>query len=81
MADYFLFEKLKDKGIIRKGKIQYIEKNKQHHTEIIELTEDLEIELEQLIESIEYLISSTSIPPVLHRSTCKKCAYYEYCYI
>lgn len=72
---------LKDKGIIRKGKIQFIEKNKNSHTEIIELTEDIENQLEQLLMSIQLLIKSTDIPPILHQPTCKKCAYYEYCYI
>lgn len=77
----FYLKALKDKGIIRKGKIQFIEKNKNSHTEIIELTEDIENQLEQLLMSIQLLIKSTDIPPILHQPTCKKCAYYEYCYI
>ena len=58
---------LKSKGIIRKGRIQVIEKNKQNKSYIeVELTEALE---------------NGQIPPVLNESKCKKCAYYAYCYI
>lgn len=48
---------------------------------IVELNEKEENELEYYIQEIEKMIHSDSIPERLEKSTCKKCAYYEYCYI
>lgn len=73
---------LKSKGIHRKGKLQFIEKNKKDSkTFILELTPEIEVQLQAIIEEIEKLIESETIPPVLHKKQCAKCAYYEYCYI
>lgn len=72
---------LKSKGVIRKGKIEYVEKNKPQRTVYLELTEQLEVELIQHIEQIERLIACNKIPPVINAKHCKKCSYYEYCYI
>ena len=44
-------------------------------------TEQLEEELEKNIEKIENLLSENTVPPVSNKPGCKKCAYYEYCYI
>ncbi|MDO5293882.1 MAG: CRISPR-associated protein Cas4 [bacterium] len=77
----YLWE-LKKKGIIRKGRIEFIEKKKEiHKIEYVELTDDLEEQLKRYIEEIEALSSKSQIPEVLHKASCKKCAYYEYCYI
>lgn len=73
---------LKDKGIIRKGKIEFIEKNKtDKKIVIVELDKQNEQLLETYIDQIELLIIGDEIPDVLNKSGCKKCAYYEYCYI
>lgn len=73
---------LKDKGIDRKGKLEFVEKNKSSKkTRIIELTDEVEKELNQYIHEIESLLQGEEIPPVLDKPKCKKCAYYEYCYI
>lgn len=73
---------LKDKGINRKGKLEFVEKNKgNHRSEIYELDDKVEKELEIYIKNIESLILSKEIPQVLNKPKCKKCAYYEYCYI
>lgn len=73
---------LKDKGIDRKGKFEFVEKNKSSKkTMIIELTDEIEKELNQYIQEIEALLQGEEIPSVLDKSKCKKCAYYEYCYI
>lgn len=73
---------LKDKGIIRKGRLECIEKNKcDSKTLYFDLTEEIESELLKYIEEIERLISSEKVPDTLKSSKCKKCAYYEYCYI
>ncbi|MCI6019833.1 MAG: CRISPR-associated protein Cas4 [Clostridiales bacterium] len=78
----FYIKVLKDKGIIRKGRLEFKEKNnKTNKTEIIEMTDELERELEMYVYNIEELLEQEEIPPVIHSSKCKKCAYYEYCYI
>lgn len=75
---YYLF-KLKEKGIIKKGKIEVIEKNKSSRKihEII-LTEENEKKLKDVIEKIKLLVKDDKIPPI---EKSKKCAYYPYCYI
>lgn len=78
----FYLKILKEKGIIRKGKLEFVEKNKRSRkTLIIELTEELECELERYINAVQNLLESDEIPTVLNESKCKRCAYYEYCYI
>lgn len=73
---------LKGKGIIRKGKLEIVEKNKTEKSVIIvELNEKEESDLEYYIQKIEKMIHSDITPERLDKSTCKKCAYYEYCYI
>lgn len=73
---------LKEKGIVRKGKLEFVEKNKRDKkTIILELTEELEQKLECYIEEIEKLLEESNPPECIHKATCKKCAYYEYCYI
>ncbi|MGL4991471.1 MAG: CRISPR-associated protein Cas4 [Sarcina sp.] len=73
---------LKQKGIERKGKLEFIEKNKTKNKILFyELTNEIEFELEKYEESIKELILSDNIPVVLNKPKCKKCAYYEYCYI
>lgn len=73
---------LKEKGIERKGKLEFVEKNKGNKkTIILELTEDEEKKLQQYEQEIEELLTQEEIPEVLNKAQCKKCAYYEYCYI
>ena len=73
---------LKEKGIERKGKLEFAEKNKTgKKTVLLELTEDTEKELLGYISEIEDLLEQDKIPAVLNSGSCKKCAYYEYCYI
>lgn len=73
---------LKDKGIYRKGKLEFIEKNKtKRKVLVVELTEDEEKELEKIIDEVKKLITVDEIPERLNKGSCKKCAYYEYCYI
>ncbi|PIU25470.1 MAG: CRISPR-associated protein Cas4 [Candidatus Infernicultor aquiphilus] len=79
-------KKLKDKGIDKKGKIEFIEKNKQDKKiHYIELTDAYEKELIELSNKINNLLA-TKRPPLLMQQAkisnkCKKCAYYSYCYI
>lgn len=78
----FYLKILKEKGIIRKGKLEFIEKRKGDSKILyFELTEKEEEELQKTIKEIENLLEMSNIPEVLNKSKCKKCAYYEYCYI
>jgi CRISPR-associated exonuclease Cas4 len=73
---------LKDKGIKKVGKIEYLEKNKQDKkTVFVELTEEYEEQLEALLVEIEDFIYGDKPPEARLMSKCKKCAYYEYCFI
>ena len=73
---------LKSKGVIRKGKLEFIEKNScDKKTVILELTKDLEYQLDGYIVEIQTLLSQKTIPKCIKKTKCKKCAYYEYCYI
>lgn len=48
---------------------------------IIELTDDIEKQLLLYTKEIENLLQQDKIPEPLSDSKCKKCAYYQYCYI
>lgn len=74
---------LKDKGVYRKGKLECVEKNKSENKIIyFELTDEIEVKLEKYVHEIEKLLQSDEIPdPIKNKNSCKKCAYFEYCYI
>lgn len=73
---------LKGKGIERKGKLEFVEKNKsKNKTLYFDLDEEAEIRLDNVVKSIDDLINKEEIPSTINKPTCKKCAYYEYCYI
>lgn len=79
---YYYLYVLKSKGIERKGRLQFVEKNKsQTKTVILELSPEVELELKEYIAQIEDLLEQDTIPEVFNKAQCKKCAYYEYCYI
>lgn len=75
-------KKLKEKGIERKGKIEFVEQNKQsrkvHYTE---LSLENEIKLDNMLTEIGDFLSKEMPPPCDNSPKCKKCAYYEYCVI
>lgn len=73
---------LKDKGIIRKGKLECIEKNKtDRKIYVFELSDELEDKLELYVKEIKNLVDGQTIPKVLDEPKCNNCSYYEYCYI
>ncbi len=79
---YLYLSILKKKGIVRKGKLEFVEKNKSNkRTVILELTPEIEAQLNEYIRQIEELLEQDIVPEVLDKTSCKKCAYYEYCYI
>jgi CRISPR-associated exonuclease Cas4 len=74
--------KLKQKGIFKKGKIEFIEKKKQSKKiHYIELDEVNEKELLEVVTNIERLIYEPKPPTPIFKRECRKCAYYEYCFI
>jgi len=74
--------KLKQKGIVKKGKIEFIEKNRQSKKiHFIELDSENEQKLLEVVEVIEKLIELPSMPEPVFKRHCKKCAYYEFCFI
>jgi len=73
---------LKEKGIERTGKLEFVEKNKsKNKTLIVNLAEDNCRELDIIISKIELLLEEEVAPDIINKPKCKKCAYYEYCYI
>lgn len=79
----FYLKNLKDKGIEKEGKLIYEEKNKKENrkSEIIKLDDNNIVKLDKYIKEIEKLIEQEKIPEVEKDNKCKKCAYYEYCYL
>ena len=78
----FYLKKLKEKGIYRKGRIEILEKknaNKKIH--YVEMYEEKEEEIEKVIKEIEKFIREEKPPKAILRRDCKKCAYYEYCFL
>lgn len=79
---YYYLKVLKNKGIIRKGKLEFLEKNKSKKaTLILELGKEEEEQLEKIQAEIEEMLQSDTIPEPDQQAGCKKCAYYEYCFI
>ena len=77
MAIIILLKSFKKQRIIRKGKLECVEKKKSDNkVYYFELTDEIEKELEFHISDIKKLINSESIPTVLNKPKCKKCAYY-----
>jgi len=73
--------KLKQKGVVRKGKVEYHERNHNTKTEIFELDAQNEQALLDVLAHINVLIDLPAPPAPKLENKCKKCAYYEYCYI
>jgi len=74
--------KLKLKGVEKKGKIEFIEKNRQKKKiHYVELDEKRERELLKILDDITTLIDTPQPPKPVFEKKCKKCAYFEYCFI
>ncbi len=78
---YYLFV-LKQKGIKKKGRLEVFEKNRQNKKKfVIELTAENERKLLEILEDIERILNSDIPPNPKFESKCRKCAYYEYCFL
>lgn len=79
---YYYLKVLKDKGVIRKGRLEFQEKNRSNKkTVILELRKEEEQELEKYQKDIGKLLQQSKVPEAVFSECCKKCAYYEYCFI
>jgi CRISPR-associated exonuclease Cas4 len=78
----FYLYTLKQKGIIKKGRLEVFEKNKQDKKrfEVI-LDEENEAEIKKIIQEVKTIIEQKEPPIAVFQTKCKKCAYYEYCFI
>lgn len=79
--EFYLFT-LHNKGIERKGKLECIEKNKQDKKiHIISMEEDKMQMLIDKYKEIQDFVNEQHPPEAIMDKKCKKCAYYEYCFI
>ncbi len=70
---------LKEKGLeIEKGVLDFPKLRKR---EIVHLEEGDEAEIEKNVKEIYEIINSKTPPHICSKGICKKCAYYEFCYI
>lgn len=74
---YYLYY-LKSFGIIKKGTIRYPLQKKVLE---VELTKDLEEELKRAMEDIKRILSLEKPPKIEEKPYCKKCAYFEFCFV
>lgn len=72
---------LRDKGIYKRGKLEFIEKNRSKNIIYIDLDDEKVNELDKIVLGIEELVDNSEVPPAVKLPKCKKCAYYEYCFI
>lgn len=78
---YYLYV-LKQKGIERKGRLEFLERNKQESKTIeLELDTATEQELVSLLGEIEQYLQEPMPQEAIYAKKCDKCAYYAYCYI
>lgn len=77
----FYLKNLKDKGIKKEGKLVFYEKNKKGRVQKVILNEETKKELTKCVKQVEELIQSKQVPEVIQKPICKRCAYYDYCYI
>lgn len=79
--EYYLYV-LSQKGINRKGRLECVEKNKQDKKIHVINLDDCDIKrLTEVYKQIEDFIHTPLPPNAILEKKCKKCAYYDYCFI
>ncbi len=81
MQVLLILSKLQEKGIKKDGKLVFNERNNSEKVDIIKLNEQTKLELNNCIKEVEKLLNSKCVPEAKLIKGCKKCAYYEYCYL
>ncbi|HHV29527.1 CRISPR-associated protein Cas4 [Acetivibrio mesophilus] len=74
---YYLYY-LHMRGIEKKGIINYVKEKKQ---EFIELSDTDKIEIEKALVEIKTICNMEKPPSIEKKATCKKCSYYEFCFV
>lgn len=74
---YYLYL-LNKKGIEVKGELLV---PKENHKEMIVLNENDILEIDKQLERIKRLCNEVTPPEIINNKICKKCAYFELCYI
>ncbi|MNW39902.1 PD-(D/E)XK nuclease superfamily protein [compost metagenome] len=78
---YYMYV-LKQKGMDRKGSIQFMERNRQDSTTIsLELDEETEQHMISMLEEMEQYLDQDQPDPAVLDKKCKRCAYYAYCFL
>lgn len=70
---------LQQNGI--EGATGILEYPKLRHTSHVALSQEDHTYLEQAMKHIENIISSEACPPRINSKICKRCSYYDFCYI
>lgn len=79
---YYYLYVLKNKGVIKKGKVICYEKvNQKPKSMELELTKEIEGQISILERDIIDLIEELVPPKAELKPICKKCAYYAYCFV
>jgi len=73
----FYLYKLKENGIDARGELFFPEERKRV---AVDLTPELEEELEGIFRSIQSIVGQTKAPPAKKIGYCKNCAYREFCW-
>ena len=78
---YYLYM-LKQKGIDRKGRLEFLERKKQTSKTVeLELDNLTEVKLIGMLEEIEQYLLQDKPDEAIYAKKCERCAYYAYCYI
>jgi len=78
---YYLYI-LKQKGLERKGRLEFMERNKQTYKTVeLELDNFTELKLIALLEEMERYLQQDRPVSATCAKKCERCAYYAYCYV
>ncbi len=78
---YYLYI-LKQKGLERKGRLEFMERNKQTYKTVeLELDNFTELKLIALLEEMERYLQQDRPVSATYAKKCERCAYYAYCYV
>ena len=75
---YYLYVLRRNGIAVTKGILEY---PKLRITEEVTLAPEETSKIEHWEQEVEALVNQEICPPVIHKPMCKKCAYYDFCYI
>lgn len=77
----FYLKKAREKGIVRKGKLECLEKNKKEKQTLIFDYDEYAADLQEVLDAMAQLHAENICPKAEKKAMCKKCAYYKYCFV